>query len=461
MSNTDNLVKRHNTWSVRVIIPKHLRDAIGLREITKSLKTPSLAVANRLKHPIIGEARKLIAVAELSYQSRQSSTPASNTGNADADALLAELGLLRRRVLMGMVTPEDSDIEHDVLVDRAYNLQERTELPSTTTDALSHAFYAAADTSIMPLSEAIDLYLEERKSTITQATYKAKKRHLKTLQDYVGSDIDIRKVSRQQAGQYVTGFLHHRDLTVRSMRIVLANISAFFGWAEVRGMVDENPFRRMSGLLSVSSRGTSDDRRRPFTHAELLTLVQSVEPTTTIFTMIVLGMYTGCRLNELAEILVSDVHDDHIYIRESKSQAGVRQVPIHPIITPLTTQLTEVRTDDYLVSGLFRSGDDSRRGKAFSQQFSYHKRVKLHMPSVLAFHSLRGSFVTSLESASVPQNVMELLVGHSRSALVYGTYSAGLPLEQLAEAVSKVSYGNAVDTLVANKIQTLTECKAA
>src|SRR5690606_1476338 len=102
-----------------------------------------------------------------------------------------------------------------------------------------------------------------------------------------------------------------------------------------------------------------------------------------------LGLYTGMRLNELAETELKDVHDTHIYIPIAKSEAGFRDVPIHPVIAPLVQRLRDDSTDGYLLSSLSRSGQDKKRGKWIGNRFSRWKLAHITRDRTVCFHSLR------------------------------------------------------------------------
>ena len=58
------LYKRHNVYWVRVRVPDSLRNIIGKTELNKNLYTTDLAEANRKKHIVIAELKKLIHLAE-------------------------------------------------------------------------------------------------------------------------------------------------------------------------------------------------------------------------------------------------------------------------------------------------------------------------------------------------------------------------------------------------------------
>ena len=52
-----------------------------------------------------------------------------------------------------------------------------------------------------------------------------------------------------------------------------------------------------------------------------------------------------------------------------------------------------------------------------------------------------------LEAAGIPERTTEQLVGHSRTGMSYGTYSKGVDMTLLREAIEKIGFGE-VDKLV-------------
>jgi integrase len=145
-----------------------------------------------------------------------------------------------------------------------------------------------------------------------------------------------------------------------------------------------------------------------------------------------------------------------LHVREGKSAAAVRDVPVHPVIAPVVSQLVKTATDGWLVPGLLTGGRDARRSAGASKRFGWHLRhhLKLTDPT-LTFHGFRHSFTNRCEIAGVPEPTTKLLTGHARGSLTYGHYSKGLPVTELAKAVAQVTYG-AADALVkrtAGKVQ--------
>src|SRR6478736_1149506 len=65
MSSRQYLIRRGNTWSATVEIPKPLRPLVkGQSRYVKALGTSNLAEANRLKLPLVAEWKRQIALLE-------------------------------------------------------------------------------------------------------------------------------------------------------------------------------------------------------------------------------------------------------------------------------------------------------------------------------------------------------------------------------------------------------------
>lgn len=123
---------------------------------------------------------------------------------------------------------------------------------------------------------------------------------------------------------------------------------------------------------------------------------------------------------------------------DSKTAAGIREVPIHPTIKSLVSRLERESKDGYLFSGLtFNKYKD--RSNAIGKRFG---RLKddLGYGENHVFHSLRKTVVTILEDAGVSENLAAGIVGHEKPHITYGLYSGGASLKTKAEALTRVKY---------------------
>ena len=163
---------------------------------------------------------------------------------------------------------------------------------------------------------------------------------------------------------------------------------------------------------------------------------------TVLFDLIMLGLYTGARIEELCQLRVEDVVvEDNcraLRITKSKTLAGTRLVPIHPSISDLVDKLVTTSRDNFLIFSKSKNQYDER-STGLSRRFGRLKSSLGYGPE-LVFHSLRKTVTTKLEQAGVPEGVAADIVGHEKQTITYGLYSGGTSMAQKMEAITKISY---------------------
>lgn len=166
-----------------------------------------------------------------------------------------------------------------------------------------------------------------------------------------------------------------------------------------------------------------------------------------------LGLYTGARLGELAQLRVGDVHEsDGIHClsitdegegQSVKTKAGSRLVPIH-------SELIRLGFLDY-VSEVATKGDgplwpllpprEGKPGGYFSQWFGSTRKA-LGFGKYPDFHCFRHTVRTMLAEAGVDESLIDTLVGHevrgSTGTRVY-THRTKAALKRAIEALSYAS----------------------
>ena len=135
--------------------------------------------------------------------------------------------------------------------------------------------------------------------------------------------------------------------------------------------------------------------------------------------LIQLALYTGARIEELCSLRVEDavVEDNHraLRIRQAKTQAGVRFVPLHPAIAPVVDRLIEESGDGLLIPSGAKNHYD-QRSPGLSKRFGRLKK-ELGFGPELVFHSLRKTVTTKLERAGVIEGVAADIVGHEKQTM--------------------------------------------
>ena len=168
--------------------------------------------------------------------------------------------------------------------------------------------------------------------------------------------------------------------------------------------------------------------------------------TATLHDLVRLALVTGARLDELCSLKTSDVEKRKdgwwIVIREGKTQAAVREVPIHDSAAHVLERRRET-PDGFLFPGLARGGLDGKRSWNVSKAFGrYCTKLGIN-DKALVFHSLRNTFTEVMEAAAVPETTIKLFIGHTRPSLTYGGYSKGHRVK-LREVIGELKYSRAV-----------------
>lgn len=203
-----------------------------------------------------------------------------------------------------------------------------------------------------------------------------------------------------------------------------------------------NPFEHVLILGSSVRQSTADQDREAFSEDEISNLLgcANANQDQTLHDLIILAVYTGCRIEELCSLRDSDIAEiDSILcvdIKKGKTASAVRQVPLHTDIKMLARRLKEQSCGGLLFAG----GGMDKYGKyspAFSKRFT-RLRNELGLPSTKVFHSLRKTTATLLQRAGVDEGTAAELLGHKKQTMTYGLYSAGMTMAQKLAAIEKI-----------------------
>ena len=168
----------------------------------------------------------------------------------------------------------------------------------------------------------------------------------------------------------------------------------------------------------------------------------------------ILGIYTGCRLEEISQLLLEDIYKDGKYdvirIRVSddtqlKNIQSERIIPIHPTIKELGfldyCDYLRKQNKDRVFYELNKGRDGYGRniGRFFT---GYLKKIGVYKFQSKVFHSLRHTFITNLLQNGVREEVVNGLDGHKQKTMSTTVYfKGGFPPEILfKEGISKINY---------------------
>ena len=141
---------------------------------------------------------------------------------------------------------------------------------------------------------------------------------------------------------------------------------------------------------------------------------------------------------------VENIVDGCFDITVAKTKAGIRMVPIHSSLKAIITRRMDGKqAKDPLFPELPipKKGSAVERSQKVVKTFTAYRR-KLELDDVpegarqsrVDFHSFRRWFATKAEQAQHPTHFIESLMGHKRTGMTLGLYSAG-PLKAQFRAV--------------------------
>ena len=184
----------------------------------------------------------------------------------------------------------------------------------------------------------------------------------------------------------------------------------------------------------------------PFSNNELKKIVANLPSQVWLRELIMVGLYTGMRLNEFCSLTWRDLKQvdgvSYFNITAAKSVAGVRPVPVHSELS----WLLERREDDpevHVWQELSPGPRDNNRGAYASRAFGHYKRDKLGIGQGerKVFHSFRKCATRAMRRAGVPEDRAAEIVGHEKQGITYSVYDPeGMTMQERKDVVETIAY---------------------
>jgi integrase len=268
-------------------------------------------------------------------------------------------------------------------------------------------------------------------------------------------DMPLTDVTRAIASDFVDGLKGSQ----RTRKQYRTSLKCLFESAKDRGrFTGDNPFEKKGKRIQGES-------YKPFTIDELQTLFKALprdvapkkhSPETALPWVAAIALYSGARLEEIAQLTVADVRAAgangatvtviDIHARNGnklKNPPSARLVPVHSTLVRIGF-LDYVRAvkSGPLFPGLKRR--ESKGGKVGARlgELFRKKLVALGLKrDGLCFHSFRHTVAGRLDAAEVRQSDAARVLGHKVAGISFGTYSQEGPgLKQVAATVDKIAY---------------------
>ena len=424
-----------NTWMVFMDVPKDLRKHFGKARLKKSLGTSDAGLAEQWKHQYIADWKMQIAIAR--------NDPDMEIGEV-SDAINAMNKFLDQMNL----SPQ---MRH--LMAAKYFNPDIPNLSEEQQSKRTRAFGGVTST-LANTADYIDEFFDYAK--YAPEVHIEGKRYM--------TDVFVKKfpvfetISTEQLVTYCDARLRGTDGKQPWSRVTLRKnlnfAKKYWEYCAQRytGAPNLIDYDRIlpKEIKTKATRKNSDEANKAYSVDEVYLLldaaVKKAEATNrhgdhNLVDLIRLGMYTGCRIEELCQMKLADVTADSFIIRDSKTESGQRLVPMHKEVSQVVERLKQSSIDGFLLSGESTANATGKRSKGLSQRFSRHKQELGFGNKVYTFHSFRSTLAKRFESAGVEEIRAARIIGHKVKSMTYGIYSRGTDWDVLFNKMNeKISF---------------------
>ncbi|MEP0477439.1 site-specific integrase [Nisaea sp.] len=321
-----------------------------------------------------------------------------------------------------------------------------------------------------PISEMSERYIRE--SGMAEQTANETRRMIGWFIELKG-DRRIRSITRNDILDFRDSIAKRpgrdagKQVSSVTVQKYLNLLSSMFKVATEASELERNP---VQGLRKLKANRTPK-KRQPFTTEELTTIFNGdwYQPHTeqnARFWVPLLSLFTGARLNELAQLRVSDITEEAgiwclSVVRDDAAEeeddteghvvgatfvkndgSTIRTVPLHQ-------ELIRIGFIDYVLkvrqSGSIQLFPEltpdkfGKLGKTLGGQFAKYKKALGFESQTKVFHSFRHGFKQRCRSAQTPEDTHDYITGHTSQA-VGRSYGFEADISALKEFVDRIEY---------------------
>lgn len=191
--------------------------------------------------------------------------------------------------------------------------------------------------------------------------------------------------------------------------------------------------RTIPSYVDISKPGNPNAvNRKPFTKKERDLLWQHKDANTYMSVILIL-IYTGVRISELLDLKKENIHLDErwFYVGESKTEAGIREVPIAEKIVPFFQYWLKYDCE-YLIC------------TPENEHFEYRNYYDSYWKPMLEIigvdhtpHDTRHTCISMLTEAGVDERIIKKIVGHKGQGVTQAVYTH-IDLPNKLAAINKI-----------------------
>ena len=297
----------------------------------------------------------------------------------------------------------------------------------------------------LTLSELLDKYILLKKlkpATVTAVTTTSVEFSKFLKNKKFITDILVSDITRYQ--EYLAG---ERKNSARTIDGKIGYIKTLFNFAISQGyLIGKNPAEGKS-LLTKKQKASGGylifetDEIKAIFKSEYFYEQKEQDPD--YFYIVLMGLVTGCRVNELTSITKDQIKTldngkRFFVIRDSKTAAGLREIPLPLEIFAAGFQefIDKKASTEPIFKYVTRDGKGS--GNAVGKKFARHLELLRINRGKLVFHSLRKFINNYLmkQDSGVPFEPRCQFIGHEIESVNVATYAVQYSIEELSNIIN-------------------------
>lgn len=432
-------------------IPVELRDKIGKRKYRKKLEARSPRKAQLEAASLVAGWKKELALHKALLD--------DETRNPLLKIIMEALDLRKEfEKADGRSDEEGGDSEKELIRDHIQMLAEGG-IQSKHGEQVAMEFYQIAVGVHTPL---LPLYNEWSESKLKNYSLKTIDSYRRDAKSFVDKFVFLEAINKRAMKVWAFELMEHgidpnkpKPMTFTTLRDrFMCGVRHFYNYIDSKGLIDEEQVNPMEGILPKKEKTKITNASvgwTPFDPKEIVRLYHSIPvDDLQLPAVTAIAMFTGMRIEEVCSLTVSQIIDvDGVRcfdIRDSKTKAGIRVVPIHTKLMPLVDKLLlaakgntkEAPPDAFLIVGLGVNKYNDR-SNAVGKRFGRLKK-QLGFDEKKVFHSIRKCVVTQLDRAGFRETAIADLVGHENAGMTMGRYSAGIDAPIRKPMIESIKY---------------------